>query len=140
MKQRLLSYALLFLLLAQPLLAHSEKNGSTEILLGMSTALSGPAAELGKEMRRGVLAGLEYANRAGGVNGRALRLIAMDDGYEPSRTAPNMHKLLEEDRVLAIIGNVGTPTAIASLPLIREQRTLFFAPFSGAGGLRRNPP
>ncbi|ORJ60543.1 ligand-binding receptor [Geothermobacter hydrogeniphilus] len=106
----------------------------------MSTALSGPAGDLGREMRRGVLAGIARVNRAGGINGRRLRLIALDDGYEPARTAPNMHQLLEKDRVLAVIGNVGTPTAIASLPLIREQRTLFFAPFSGAGVLRRDPP
>lgn len=111
-----------------------------EILLGMSTVLSGPAAELGLEMQRGVLAALEQANRNGGIQGRKLRLITYDDGYEPARTAPNMHRLLEKDNVLAVIGNVGTPTAIASLPLIRTQQTLFFAPFSGAGGLRRTPP
>ncbi|WP_020674529.1 ABC transporter substrate-binding protein [Geopsychrobacter electrodiphilus] len=111
-----------------------------EIRLGMSTVLSGPAAELGLEMQRGVLAALEQINRTGGFQGRQLRLITYDDGYEPARTAPNMHRLLEEDHVLAVIGNVGTPTAIASLPQIRAQQTLFFAPFSGAGGLRRIPP
>lgn len=111
-----------------------------EITLGMSTVLSGPAAELGLEMQRGVLAGLEQVNQRGGFHGRRLRLITYDDGYEPARTAPNMHRLLQQDQVLAIIGNVGTPTAIAALPLIRQQQTLFFAPFSGAGGLRRTPP
>lgn len=129
----------LWLLIPQSSVVGAE-DSSSEILLGMSTALSGPAADLGREMRRGVLAGLEHANRGGGLNGRRLRLITMDDGYEPARTAPNMHKLLEDHHVLAVIGNVGTPTAIASLPLIREQQTLFFAPFSGAGGLRRSPP
>jgi ABC-type branched-subunit amino acid transport system substrate-binding protein len=111
-----------------------------EILLGMSTALSGPTAELGQEMQRGVLAGLERANRAGGIRGRRLRLFTLDDGYEPARTAPNMRRLIEEEGVLAIVGNVGTPTAIASLPLAREHRTLLLAPFSGAGVLRREPP
>ena len=114
--------------------------GEGDLLFGMSTALSGPAAELGQEMRRGVLAGFEAANRGGGLGGRRLRLISLDDGYEPSRTAPNMQQLLDHDDLLAVIGNVGTPTAIASLPLIRRYRTLFFAPFSGAGGLRRSPP
>ncbi|MDP3401509.1 MAG: ABC transporter substrate-binding protein, partial [Brevundimonas sp.] len=111
-----------------------------EIRLGMSTALSGPTAELGLEMQRGVLAGLERANRRGGVQGRALRLITLDDGYEPIRTAPNMRRLIEQEQVLAVIGNVGTPTAIAAIPLAREHRTLLFAPFSGAGVLRRDPP
>lgn len=111
-----------------------------EVLLGMSTALSGPTAELGREMQRGVLAGLERANRAGGIQGRRLRLLTLDDGYEPTRTAPNMRRLIEEEGVLAVVGNVGTPTAIAALPLAREYRSLLFAPFSGAGVLRRAPP
>jgi ABC-type branched-subunit amino acid transport system substrate-binding protein len=118
----------------------AEAPTQAEILFGMSTVLSGPAAALGKEMRRGVLAGLEQANRAGGFQGRPLRLLDLDDGYEPARTAPNMQRLLKDDQVMAIIGNVGTPTAIAALPLIRAHQTLFFAPFSGAGGLRRTPP
>ena len=106
----------------------------------MSTALTGPAADLGQNMKTGVQAALDRVNRAGGVRGRKLRLIALDDGYEPARTAPNMRRLIEKDNVLAIIGNVGTPTAIASLPIVDEQRVLFWAPFTGAGVLRRSPP
>ena len=125
----------LFLFLTTPLPA-KETKGTGEIVLGMSTALSGPAADLGKNMKQGVLVGLERANRAGGINGRSLKLIALDDGYEPTRTAPNMRKLIEQDRVLAVIGNVGTPTAIAAVPIANEQKTLLFAPFTGAGVLR----
>ena len=95
---------------------------------------------MGEEMRRGVLAGLERANRAGGVNGRRLRLIALDDGYEPGRTGPNMRRLIEKEHVLAVVGNVGTPTAITSVPIANEQKTLLFAPFTGAGVLRKTPP
>ena len=101
-----------------------ESNLPPEILLGMSTALSGPAADLGNDMKRGVLAGLERANRIG-LHGRKLRLIALDDGYEPSRTAPNIRQLSEREKVLAVIGDVGTPTAIAALPILDDQRTLF---------------
>ena len=72
-------------------------------------------------MKEGVLAGLESANRAGGVNGRHLHLMALDDGYEPARTAPNMRLLLQKEDVLAVIGNVGTPTAIAAIPICDEQ-------------------
>lgn len=117
-----------------------EQKDTGEIVLGMSTALSGPAADLGKNMQRGVLTGLERVNRAGGVKGRQLRLIALDDGYEPTRTAPNMRKLIEKEQVLAVIGNVGTPTAIAAIPIANEQKTLLFAPFTGAGVLRKTPP
>jgi branched-chain amino acid transport system substrate-binding protein len=112
----------------------------TEIVLGMSTVLTGDAGNLGRDMQRGILTGLERANRNGGVNGRKLRLITLDDGYEPTRTGPNMRQLIEKDHVLAVIGNVGTPTAIVSVPLANEQRTLFFAPFSGGPILRNDPP
>ncbi len=116
------------------------KNSPSDLVFGMSTALSGPAADLGDNMKAGVLAGFHRANNAGGIQGRNLRLIALDDGYEPSRTTPNIRKLIEQDRVLGIIGNVGTPTAMAALPIINEQHRLFFAPFTGAGILRKNPP
>lgn len=111
-----------------------------EILLGMSTALSGPAAELGKNMLLGVNARLALENENGGIHGRFIRLIAWDDGYEPDRTAPNMRKLIEEKNVLAVIGNVGTPTAISAIPIANEAKTLLFAPFTGAGVLRKTPP
>lgn len=111
-----------------------------KLLFGMSTALSGPAAYLGQEMQRGVLAGFEHLNVRGGVRGQRLILITPDDGYEPGRAAPNIRRLLEKEEVLAVMGNVGTPTAIASLPLIRDHQTLLFAQFSGAGVLRRDPP
>ena len=127
---------LLFIGLAAEVCAAAE----TEIRLGMSTALSGAAANLGTDMRQGVLAGLDRANRAGGIHGRRLRLIALDDGYEPARTAPNMRQLLEKENVLAVIGNVGTPTAIAALPIASEDKTLFYAAFTGAGVLRKTPP
>jgi ABC-type branched-subunit amino acid transport system substrate-binding protein len=119
--------------------AEIDSNDPAEIVLGMSTALSGPAAALGKDMRNGVLAGLEHANRAGGVNGRKLRLIVLDDGYEPIRAAPNMRELIEKEKVIAVIGNVGTPTAIVALPIATEQKTLFFAACTGAGVLRKQP-
>jgi ABC-type branched-subunit amino acid transport system substrate-binding protein len=106
----------------------------------MSTVLSGPTADLGQKMRDGVLAALEEANRAGGVQGHPLELIALDDGYEPTRTAPNMRELIEQRHVLAVVGNVGTPTAVAAIPIAMENRTPFYGAFSGAGVLRKTPP
>jgi ABC-type branched-subunit amino acid transport system substrate-binding protein len=91
-----------------------------EIVFGMSTVLSGPAADLGLNMRAGVLAALDEANRNGGVHGQTLRLIALDDGYEPARTGPNMRTLIGNDQVIAVVGNVGTPTAVAAIPIAME--------------------
>src|ERR1700722_16932941 len=133
---------LLFLLLAlgSRTARTAEAGSPAEIVLGMSTVLTGAAADLGKDMQRGILTGLGRVNRNGGVNGRKLRLVALDDGYLPARTAINMRQLIEKEDVLAIIGNVGTPTAIVAVPLANEQKTLLFAPFAGGPILRNDPP
>lgn len=110
------------------------------IRLGMSTALSGLSFELGLQVRDGVQAAIDEVNRKGGLNGRKVELIALDDGYEPERTAPNMRGLTERDQVLAVVCNIGTPTAVAALPIALENRTPFYGAFTGAGILRRNPP
>jgi ABC-type branched-subunit amino acid transport system substrate-binding protein len=91
-------------------------------------------------MKMGITAALERANRNGGVNGRKVRLIALDDGYEPARTAPNMRKLIEKDKVLAVIGNVGAPSATVAVPIANEEKTLLFAPYTGGPYLRKTPP
>ncbi len=106
--------------------AEEPRDGAVEILLGMSTALSGPAADLGTNMRDGVLAALAEANRAGGIRGRQLRLIALDDAYEPAKTIPNMRTLVDDSRVLAIVGNVGTPTAVAAIPIAIDAKVPFY--------------
>ncbi|MCB9853557.1 MAG: ABC transporter substrate-binding protein [Phycisphaerales bacterium] len=106
----------------------------------MSTALSGPASKLGQSMRDGVSAAINEVNRAGGVHDRLLTLIALDDGYEPARTAPNMRSLIERQDVIAVVGNVGTPTAVAAVPIANAGKTLLFGAFTGAGVLRKTPP
>ena len=111
-----------------------------EIVLGMASPFSGANRELGAGMRAGVEAALAEANAAGGVNGRKLRLVAVDDGYEPSRTLPAMKQLVERERVFAVVGNVGTPTAAVSIPYCLQQKVVFFGALSGGDLLRRHPP
>ena len=112
----------------------------TEIVFGMSAPFSGPAKELGRGMKTGIDLAFAAANEAGGVNGRKLRLVALDDGYEPERTRTVMKELAESRSVFGFVGNVGTPTAEISVPFTLEKRMLFFGPFTGAGLLRRDPP
>ena len=111
-----------------------------EILLGMASPFSGANRELGRGMRAGVEAALAEVNAAGGVHGRKLRLVAVDDGYEPSRTLPAMRQLVEKDRVFAVVGNVGTPTAAAAIPYCMQQKVVFFGALSGGDVLRKEPP
>ena len=113
---------------------------SSEISFGMAAPFTGPAKELGQQMRLGIETAFRSANDDGGVNGRMLRLVSADDGYEPARTAEAVKQLYEKDQVFGFIGNVGTPTAMVSAPFALEHRMLFFGAFTGAGFLRRNPP
>ncbi len=112
----------------------------TEIVFGMSAPFSGPAKELGRGMKTGIDIAFAAVNDAGGVNGRKLRLVALDDGYEPDRTRSVMKDLAESRKVFGFIGNVGTPTAEVAVPYTLEKKMLFFGPFTGAGLLRRDPP
>lgn len=113
---------------------------SESIKLGMSTALTGPAKDLGLNMKMGVEAAIFEINRNGGIHGRTLELIALDDGYEPTQAAPNMHRLITDEQVHAVVGNVGTPTAVAAIPITNELRVPFYGAFTGAGVLRKSPP
>jgi ABC-type branched-subunit amino acid transport system substrate-binding protein len=112
----------------------------SEIVFGMSSPFSGAIKELGRAMRTGVETAFAAANEAGGVHGRKLSLVALDDGYEPARTRETMKELVEQRKVFAIVGNVGTPTAAVSIPYVQEKKVIFFGPLSGGPGLRKTPP
>jgi ABC-type branched-subunit amino acid transport system substrate-binding protein len=112
----------------------------SEIVLGMTAAFSGPAQETGKSMRAGILTCIGDVNARGGVAGRKLRLVALDDGYEPARALANARELDEKHRVFAFVGNVGTPTAEVTMPYAASRRMLFFGAYSGASLLRDDPP
>jgi len=112
----------------------------SEIVFGMAAPFSGPAKELGRGMKTGIDLAFAATNEMGGVNGRKLRLVALDDGYEPDRTRSVMKELAEARNVFGFIGNVGTPTAEVAVPYTLEKKMLFFGPFTGAGLLRRDPP
>jgi len=111
---------------------------SDEILIGQSCALSGPAQALGRGVKAGMDAYFAKINAEGGVNGKKIRLISKDDGYEPIQAIRNTRELLDQDRVFLLIGEVGTPTSEAVLPLVEKAKVPFFGPFTGAEFLR-NP-
>jgi branched-chain amino acid transport system substrate-binding protein len=111
-----------------------------EIRFGIAAPFSGSAKELGRQMKLGIDAAFNRVNETGGVEGRMLKLIAADDGYEPARTTDAMKQLYEKDQVFGIIGNVGTPTAVVAVPYALERKLLFFGAFTGANVLRHDPP
>ncbi|MDE0440052.1 MAG: ABC transporter substrate-binding protein [bacterium] len=106
------------------------------VLFGQSAAFSGPAQALGQAMRMGIEAAFHEQNQAGGVHGRLLELVTMDDRYEPGFAFANTRDLITKEKVFALIGEVGTPTSRSVLPLVESRAVPFLAPFTGAGFLR----
>jgi ABC-type branched-subunit amino acid transport system substrate-binding protein len=120
-------------------IAHAEPGVFEDrVVFGQSAAFDGPAAALGQGMRQGVLAAFNEANAAGGVSGRKLELVSYDDSYEPEKAIANTKRLIDEDEVFALVGEVGTPTSNAAQPITTDKGVPFIGPFTGAAFLR-NP-
>jgi ABC-type branched-subunit amino acid transport system substrate-binding protein len=120
---------------------------TSAIRIGMSGPLQGPSQALGIEMRRGIAAMFKNVNDSGGVFGRQLELDAMNDNYDPATALANVNQLLDvqmsvanpdmpdvrgPNGVLALLGNVGTPTMLVTAPVANKNGVVFFAPFTGA--------
>ena len=117
--------------------AHAEPGVFDDrIVFGQSAAFDGPAAALGLGMREGILAAFNEANATGGVNGRRLELVSYDDGYEPEKAIVNTKRLIDENGVFALVGEVGTPTSNAVQPIATEAGVPFIGPLTGAAFLR----
>lgn len=120
-----------------PLVAHAQSGVSVDkVILGQAAALDGPAAALGQGMREGMLAAFDEVNQAGGVKGRKIELVSVDDGYEPTKSIDAAKKLIEQDKVFALVGSVGTPTSAAVQPIAAEAGVPFIGAFTGAEFLR----
>ena len=124
--------------LVNPLRALADDVGvsSDTILFGQVAALEGRSSALGQGMRQGILAAFAEINARGGIHGRKLKLISRDDGYDPDRSVAQTVKLIEEDKVFALIGAVGTPTTTATVPIAKANNVPFIGPFTGAEFLR----
>jgi ABC-type branched-subunit amino acid transport system substrate-binding protein len=116
----------------------AAENGVTanRILLGQAAVFSGPAAQLGIQMRNGIKTYLDYVNEHGGVHGRKIELVSEDDRYEPSVAPAASKKLIEEHKVFALLGYVGTPTGMAHLPVVTQAKVPLVGMFTGAEALR----
>lgn len=125
-------------LMAAGLLAAPLAHAALEV--GMVAPASGGAAPLGIGMQQGIDTYFAKLNDEGGINGQTISLTTFDDQYSPLQAAKYTRELVGNDRLLAAIGNVGTPTAAVTIPIYNQQKTLLFGAFTGAGILRRSPP
>ena len=109
---------------------------SNEIVFGQSAPLSGPTQAIGNSLRIGINVAFDEINEAGGVDSRSLKLLSIDDRYEPARAAANTRSLIESHQILALVGSAGTPTTKLSIPIATEANVPFIAPLTGAEFLR----
>ncbi|MGJ4910721.1 ABC transporter substrate-binding protein [Bradyrhizobium sp. HKCCYLS2033] len=127
---------------AQPTSTRAPVQGvtDTEISFGMAAPFSGPAREMGRQLKLGIDLAFAQVNEEGGVHGRQLKLYTADDAYEPTRTLNAMKDLYEQHKVFGFVENYGSPTALISVPYALEHHALYFGAFTGAPSLRRDPP
>jgi ABC-type branched-subunit amino acid transport system substrate-binding protein len=116
--------------------AHAQGVTPKRILIGQSVPLSGANAELGKDIREGALAYFQKLNAEGGVHGRQIELISLDDGNDVKRSAENTRVLMEEQRVFALFGYASATLSRPALPYVEKHRVPFLAPFTGADPMR----
>jgi len=110
--------------------------GEKEIVLGQSIALSGVMGDLGKEYLAGAQLYLNHLNGQGGVAGRRVSLISLDDKYDERTAIENTRRLVGQENVFAIFGQFGTGITLGSLPLTTKVGIPLFAPYTGADALR----
>ncbi|MFH1658482.1 MAG: ABC transporter substrate-binding protein [Pseudomonadota bacterium] len=111
----------------------------TTITLGMSAPLSGPNGAYGLDMRQTISAYFEQVNKAGGINGRKLELIALDDGYETERAVANTKTLIKEKNVFALLAYYGSsPTTETMNTVFGPAKVPLVGTISGAATLRES--
>lgn len=109
----------------------------SEIVIGQSCQLTGPLAALSSEVHLGASLYFDQVNASGGIRGRKIRVVALDDAYDPKKAAENTRKLIDEEKVLALFQYAGTPPAMAALPIVEDSGVPFIAPFAGSDALRQ---
>src|SRR5258707_5306991 len=126
-----IAVATLALFAAAPALAQQGVS-PTEIVVGTAQDLSGPIVSLSKPAVNGMRMRIDEANAAGGINGRKLRLVVEDHGYDPKKAVLAAQKLVQQDKIFAALGSIGTATAIAAMPIYLDAKVGHLCPLSGA--------
>src|SRR3989454_3851808 len=124
----LLTLAAGFALAAPP----AQGVSKNEIVLGAIEDLSGPIAGFGKQVRLGMILRVDELNEQGGVNGRKIRLLVEDSGYDPKKAVLAAQKLVNQDKIFAMVGHIGTAQNNAAMPVQFEKNVINFFPVTAA--------
>jgi branched-chain amino acid transport system substrate-binding protein len=114
--------------------AQAQQQGvsKNEIVLGSIQDLSGPLAGFGKQLRMGMQLRVEEVNEQGGVNGRKLKLLFEDSGYDPKKAVLAAQKLVNQDKIFMMVGHIGTAQNLAAMPVQFEKNVINFLPVTAA--------
>jgi branched-chain amino acid transport system substrate-binding protein len=104
----------------------------TEITLGSIQDLSGPLAGFGKQIRMGMTLRVEELNEQGGVNGRKIKMLIEDSGYDPKKAILAAQKLVNQDKIFMMVGHLGTAQNLAAMPVQFEKNVINFFPITAA--------
>ena len=131
---RLLSALACAMALAAPTAQAQESQGvsKTEITLGSIQDLSGPLAGFGKALRFGMQMRVDEVNEAGGINGRKLKFIAEDSGYDPKKGLLAAQKMVQQDKIFAMVGTIGTAVNVATFPTLFDKGVMNLFPLTAA--------
>ena len=114
--------------------------GADKIVIGQSAPLTGSNAEIGKDIRDGALAYFKRVNETGGVNGKHVELISIDDKNDRKTAGRNAIQLVNDANVVALFGFASTTLSLDAMPIVREKHVPFFAPFTGADAIHKQGP
>ncbi len=120
--------------------AAAAKADENSIRFGLIAPFTGANKDFAGELKLGAETAFAAANETGGVNGKSLRIVVADDGYDPAKTPGLAKTLVEQNHVFGFLGNFGSATAASILPYVLERKLPFFGAFSGSGLLRQQPP
>ncbi len=124
---------------ATPLHAAETGVSDQEIVLGQSLGLTGPLAQMAPDIANAAQAYFDAVNAKGGVHGRKIRTVVLDDGYDPATTLKTVRQLIDEDKVFALYSLTGTANVLGVLPLLAKESppVPMVAPFTGADAIRQ---
>ncbi|MBW0171642.1 MAG: ABC transporter substrate-binding protein [Hydrogenophaga sp.] len=131
MKTTLMAAAALALA-AGPALAQTQGVSKDEIVLGSIQDLSGPIAAFGKQVRLGMMLRVDEVNEQGGINGRKIKLLVEDSKYDPRNAVLAAQKLVNQDKIFAMVGHIGTAQNMAAMPVQFQKNVLNFFPVTAA--------
>jgi branched-chain amino acid transport system substrate-binding protein len=121
-----------FALVGGAALAQSQGVSKTEILVGSIQDLSGPIAAFGKQARMGMMLAVDEINETGGIRGRKLKLIVEDSAYDPKKAVLAAQKLVNQDKIFAMLGHIGTAQNNAAMPIQFDKGVVNFFPITAA--------